>query len=175
MDLKLDITIQDPDLFRIEDLTYYTVTGTTTLTITPPALSAITITGVTNDVFDINAVVIGIIPSGSTQTLPALPEGVYSISYTDGTNSVCYKYMHIAPTYKNFIGAICTLYGKRSSMTLTDFNKSREELWKISKMLKDCKYLVEECFKEDIGLELFSEVSEMISKFSPCYNGCSSC
>lgn len=104
-----------------------------------------------------------------------LPEGLYIIKYSVNPNSLLfveYSYLHNASQYQQYISLVCELYSKKSLIPFKEFSAKRNELWKISKMIKDAKALVEDCNKVKEGLNLFKECTELINSFQTNCNGC---
>lgn len=123
----------------------------------------------------INASNLRIIRAKKASDLTDLPEGVYAVKYSinpNDKNYIEYNYLHNAGQYQQYIAQICNLYSKKDILSYKEFATRRNELWKIGKIIKDAKSLVEECGKQKDGLKLYRECSELLENYQSNCNGC---
>lgn len=123
----------------------------------------------------VNASNLRIIRAKKESDLVDLPDGIYTVKYSvnpNDKNFVEYYYLHNAGQYQRYIALICDLYSKKEIISYKEFASRRNELWKIGKIIKDAKALVEECGKDNDGLKLYRECTELLNSYQMNCNDC---
>jgi len=178
--LSLDIPqTTNPKTFRIVDTSEYIYNIPATNCVVQVLVPGSTVVKqyVTQPGFNIivNASNLRIIRAKQASDLTDLPEGLYTIKYSvnpNNLNFVEYYYLHNAGQYQEYINQICKLYSKKEIISPKEFTTRRNELWKIGKIIKDAKALVEECGKSQDGLKLYRECSNLLDSYQSNCNGC---
>lgn len=178
--LLLDIpTTTNPKTFRINDSSEYIsnipVTNAVVQILPPGATTVREYSVQPGFSIIVNASNLRIIRAKKASDLTDLPDGLFTIKYSvnpNAKNYVEYYYLHNAGQYQRYIALICDLYSKKDVLPYKEFASRREELWKIGKIIKDAKALVEECGKNSDGLKLYRECTELLDSYQSNCNGC---
>ncbi len=178
--LSLDIpTTTNPKTFRIVDTSEYIPGITPTncfVQILPPASTTARQYAVQPGFnLIVNASNLRIARAKKASDLVDLPDGIYTIKYSvtpNDKNYVEYYYLHNAGQYQRYIALICDLYSKRKFIPYKEFATRRNELWKVGKVIKDAKSLVEDCGKDRDGLNLYREATELLDSYQTNCHDC---
>ena len=178
--LSLDIpTTTNPKTFRVVDTSEYIANIAATscfIQIVPPGSnSARQYTVQPGFNLIVNASNLRIMRAKKESDLTDLPDGIYTVKYSvcpNDKNFVEYYYLHNAGQYQRYIALICDLYSKRKFIPYKEFGTRRNELWKIGKIIKDAKGLVEECGKDSDGLNLYKEATQLLDSYQTNCNDC---
>lgn len=123
-----------------------------------------------NTVF--NSSLLDISKAKNYNQLKDLPEGIYKIKYSIKPNNILYEEYTLLRNYKqleDYYKAICSLYSSRNKISKKEFVNKRKELIWIKEIIDAAKYHVEECDKEEEGLELYNEANELLDRYNAGY------
>lgn len=143
------------------------------LEVTPPGFScAVSFPVDQNFNITLNSSTLKIAPAITQAELIDLPDGIYYYKYSIKPNDklfVEYAALRNCALLQKYYYAICELFTEREKITRREFEEKRRALIWIKELVDASKYKVEECGKEQEGIEMYNEALRLLERKHSCY------
>lgn len=106
--------------------------------------------------------------AGCSDTMAALPDGIYEIKYSIDPNlSTMVEFLHFRTTRitKRLAEVTCAFFGKKCDYKKSQYKELLDKLIEIEFTIKAAKWKAEECLESIEAIELYKHAEELLKEF----------